>query len=139
MAGKPGTRWKHRISNVNTETGVADCLSCGPGVQVYLRSLTQPERGWSCATADKIARVRREYGMELEDLEQMLIDQNGLCAICEEELEKPHVDHDHTTGEVRGLLCNTCNRAIGLLKDDTDVLLRAVIYLERKIHANPRA
>lgn len=62
-------------------------------------------------------------------------DQDYKCAICgihEENVTKSlAIDHDHTTGLVRGYLCNNCNRGIGLLKDDPNVLRNAIEYLER--------
>jgi hypothetical protein len=64
----------------------------------------------------------------------MLAKQRGVCAICKTEDPGPrsnhfHIDHDHATGKVRGLLCNNCNRGIGLLKDSPSVLLQAHLYL----------
>ncbi len=65
----------------------------------------------------------------------MLIEQDHKCLICEVSVEEfPQilaVDHDHATGEVRGLLCNKCNRGIGLLGDSTQNLKRAIEYLTK--------
>ena len=58
----------------------------------------------------------------------MLAAQGGLCAICRE-APAEHVDHDHETGQVRGLLCFNCNGALGQFRDRTDLMLRAVAYL----------
>ncbi len=67
--------------------------------------------------------------------------QNGLCAICNQpetklnnaktRVTKLAVDHNHTTGKIRDLLCSKCNTAIGLMKENTDIFLNAVKYLER--------
>jgi Recombination endonuclease VII len=56
--------------------------------------------------------------------------QYGKCAICGHTLIKANTDHDHKTGEVRGLLCARCNRALGRFGDSLDLLRAAVIYLE---------
>ena len=57
----------------------------------------------------------------------MLERQAGLCPICRRGLgDKPHVDHDHETGEVRGLLCFTCNVGLGNFSDDVERLQRAL-------------
>lgn len=80
----------------------------------------------------------RSYGITLEDFEKMLISQDYKCIICNIHSDsvmshKTHrhlcVDHCHDTGMIRGLLCNNCNRAIGILKDDPQVLLNAYNYL----------
>ena len=72
----------------------------------------------------------RTYGMSVEDLDVMLHLQHGLCAICQT-APAAHVDHDHQSGTVRGLLCFRCNAAIGQLDDDPLVLRRAARYVER--------
>jgi hypothetical protein len=60
----------------------------------------------------------------------MLAEQGGMCAICRE-APAEHVDHDHVTRRVRGLLCFNCNGALGQFRDRTDLMLRAVAYLRR--------
>jgi hypothetical protein len=78
--------------------------------------------------------LSRKYGITLERFEEMLEEQGGACAICR--TDDPggsgtwHVDHDHETGRVRGLLCVRCNVAIGLLHDDLNLLRQAISYIE---------
>ena len=89
-------------------------------------------------------RRRTNYGLSREQFEALIVGQGGRCAICR--TDKPggkgtwRVDHDHSCcsgakscGQcVRGLLCNNCNRAIGLMADDTTRLESAVRYLKRE-------
>lgn len=75
----------------------------------------------------------KQYGLTPENYQQMLDKQEGKCAICKEKCstgQRLSVDHCHTTGRVRGLLCRNCNRAIGLLKENREAILRAAEYLE---------
>lgn len=75
----------------------------------------------------------RKFGITVAQYDEMLLAQKGVCAICAGSPVAPgnrlHVDHDHKTDAVRGLLCGRCNRAIGLLNDDADLLASAVRYL----------
>ena len=64
--------------------------------------------------------------------------QGGLCAICRQ-APAVHVDHDHATGTVRGLLCFPCNAAIGHLRDDPQIMRRAAAYLEEAKRTADRA
>lgn len=80
--------------------------------------------------ADRAAHIRRKYGMSLEDERRMYDEQDGLCSICRNHEDKLHIDHDHTTGRVRGLLCENCNKGIGFLNDDVETLHSAIDYLE---------
>ena len=79
---------------------------------------------------ERIRTLRRHYGLTLEEYDQMLLDQNGVCAICFEPGYPLNVDHDHSTGTVRGLLCIPCNQGVGHFRDNTKFLLNAVSYLE---------
>jgi hypothetical protein len=79
------------------------------------------------------ARVKK-YNLSIEQYENMLVQQNGCCAICNNVLdkaEKTHIDHDHVTNEVRGILCHGCNTSLGGFKDSIDVLKSAVNYLKK--------
>lgn len=74
--------------------------------------------------------VKLRYGVEIEVVEEFLRRQCGLCAICEEE-NPDHVDHDHVTKAVRGILCFNCNRMLGYAGDDPTWFEKAIAYLER--------
>ena len=80
-------------------------------------------------------RLFRDYGITINDYELLLTSQKYQCAGCgvhQAELELSLcVDHDHATGEVRGLLCGGCNRALGLVKDNTQTLANLIRYLSK--------
>ena len=88
----------------------------------------------------KLARNRnlKSYGLTYEATKRLLEEQHGKCAICgadikvmgERKSKSVHVDHDHATGFVRGLLCQACNTGLGGFRDDTLVLKSAIRYLE---------
>jgi hypothetical protein len=74
------------------------------------------------------------YGLTVNKYELLLAKQNNKCAICNTEdwgKPSPNIDHCHTTGKVRGLLCNNCNRGLGLFKDNKEIINNAKQYLER--------
>lgn len=71
------------------------------------------------------------YGISLEDKNQIMIEQEGKCAICKKELTAtPHIDHCHYRGHVRGLLCGNCNTGLGFFKDNEDFLTQAAMYVK---------
>jgi hypothetical protein len=84
----------------------------------------------------KERHLRKTFGLSKLQYAQLLVKQNGRCAICDvpadECVRLLSVDHDHNTGEIRGLLCGSCNTAIGLLKDDPVILASALQYLASK-------
>lgn len=58
--------------------------------------------------------------------------QNGLCAICYSQLDsKAHLDHDHSTNKIRGILCANCNTGLGMFRDRISILLNAIEYLKK--------
>ena len=78
--------------------------------------------------------LQDRYGIGLADKRQMIIDQGCKCKICpkplsKDDLSKSHVDHCHETGYIRGVLCNNCNRGIGHLQHDIQILVSATQYL----------
>jgi hypothetical protein len=77
--------------------------------------------------------MKRRYKISRDGVLALASAQAGYCAICESELgpsRKTHIDHDHVTGAVRGLLCHRCNTGLGMFRDDADVLMSAVKYLQ---------
>jgi hypothetical protein len=96
------------------------------------------------ALTNRRSHLKRKYGISLEDYEVMLDAQGGVCKICGEprpEERTLHVDHDHETGAIRGLLCFRCNNAIGDLRDDHDLARKLADYLDQddKLAALARA
>lgn len=71
------------------------------------------------------------FGISLEQYNKMLLEQGGVCGICgiSPAEEKLAVDHDHISGEIRGLLCRCCNTALGNVNDDIDILASMTSYL----------
>jgi hypothetical protein len=73
-------------------------------------------------------QLKRRYGVDAVQVEWMILQQGGVCALCGEANPK-HVDHDHRSGKVRGILCFNCNKGLGKAEDGLDVLRRAMDYL----------
>lgn len=79
-------------------------------------------------------RLKHRYGIDVKSYNRLFSKQQGCCAICgvhQSELsERLCIDHNHETGKVRGLLCRSCNRGIGFLKDDFEITDKATTYLK---------
>lgn len=79
--------------------------------------------------------MKKRYGITIDQYNQKLIDQKGLCSICEKGHSEVHnglyVDHDHSSKQVRDLLCRECNSGIGFFSENPDLLVRASEYLKR--------
>lgn len=83
---------------------------------------------------DRGRKLFRNYGISLEGYYTLLEMQGGVCAICRgvnSDGKQLYVDHDHTSGDIRGLLCRKCNYAVGLLDDSSENARRLCVYLER--------
>lgn len=104
--------------------------------QNITRHHTRPHTKAANASAARRHLLKR-YGLTPESYDSMVQKQNGVCAICELSDTSRHlsVDHDHATGEVRGLLCQICNTAIGHFKDSQRLLARASLYLRGGLNA----
>lgn len=78
-----------------------------------------------------VGRLKREYGLSKKTYDQMFEQQGGVCAICKKIDPRTRlvVDHNHVSGEVRGLLCHACNRALGVFNDDLSSIRSCLSYL----------
>lgn len=99
------------------------------------------QREWrKNSSAGREYHLKKSYNLSLEDYRSILESQNGVCVICGKEetlklrgVTKPlHVDHNHRTGKVRGLLCNECNSGLGRFKDNIELLQSAIQYLRER-------
>lgn len=90
---------------------------------------------------DRIIKLKNKHKLSFIQVEELLNKESYSCAICNKELNVKttfenrntslNVDHCHETGKIRGLLCSNCNRALGLLQDNEEVLLKAYEYLKK--------
>ena len=89
----------------------------------------------------KNTKMKRLYGLSLDEYRIMIYEQNNKCAICNKpetmidyrskEIKDLYVDHNHETGKVRELLCSSCNQGIGLLQESLEILTNALNYLKK--------
>jgi len=108
------------------------CASCNTNKAVINETTVTLEL---CGDCKRKSRVAAAYDLSLENRNSMWNQQEGKCAICSCVLEKPHIDHCHKNGHVRGFLCGSCNTALGMFKDNPDTLIKAAIYLKRNAHS----
>jgi hypothetical protein len=73
--------------------------------------------------------LRQRYGLESDQIDLMISQQGGVCAVCRKR-PATQVDHDHKTGVVRGILCIYCNAAMGAFRDNPAIISDAIKYLE---------
>lgn len=87
--------------------------------------------GYKLITRKK--NLKRKYGITVKVYDTMLAEQNGKCTVCDATPGKRRlcVDHDHTTGKVRELLCNHCNAALGQVDDNIEILTNLIAYLKK--------
>lgn len=106
------------------------CKSCASAANKKSHAL---RREWNSGRARK-NRLKRLFRLSEAEYGLMLVKCVFSCQICGEREPVPNrnlaVDHNHETGEIRGLLCSCCNRAIGLLRDDPAIIRRAASYVE---------
>lgn len=104
-----------------------------------------------CAAQRRLTRTKqlnkhnnlRKYGITTAEWQEMFDSQGGKCRLCGREHSENNkttllvVDHNHDTGQVRGLLCSWCNRGLGFLQDNPELLKAAATYLEQEGHYGP--
>lgn len=111
---------------------MAQCKQCRKAKfdQYRDRSDYNKTRYWRDPQGERERHLIKKYGITQADYEQMFHEQGGKCAVCRKPQERAFdVDHCHSTGKVRGLLCTSCNRMIGHAGDSPANLLAAAAYL----------
>ena len=124
------------------------CPACGR--IKHLKHMSRHESNALCSRCyekqrqgDLALQLRVKYNLTLDEYRLMLERQRGVCALCGRpptvRAKRLHVDHDHATGKVRGLLCISCNSGLGLLKDSPALLRKAARYIEHggNAHTTP--
>lgn len=125
----------------NRDNVAIENLTFGRTDSKDLASMNAYSREWRAANPDKRRAMQRKayYGMTVGQFKQMLLDQKGVCACCGNPETRFHkgkptplcVDHDHTTNEIRGLCCRSCNSGLGLFKDNIEAMERAIALPSR--------
>jgi hypothetical protein len=117
------SRW---LSNRN-------CVVCSKEWRAQQKYNSTPQR----KAYNQSWKLKKRYGLTIEDYNTMLASQAGCCAICKRELSntKICVDHNHTIGTIRGLLCSRCNTGIGQFLDDVNIMQAAINYLKHETYA----
>jgi hypothetical protein len=77
----------------------------------------------------KAYKLKNKYGLTTEEFSAMVLNQDNKCKICGDEMSPPQVDHNHSTGKVRSLLCRACNTSLGLLREDPQILRNMISYI----------
>lgn len=107
------------------------CVECGKSKNRLERQTPEYKN------ARKHYDLNRRYGLSKEEYNKLLDQFEHRCAICDVEASKLKkglcVDHDHTTGKIRGLLCDRCNRGLGMFQDDIKMLQNATLYLSQSL------
>jgi hypothetical protein len=114
------------------------CSACRQKYMVEWRRQKAIELGPIVQAVRRDRRIEQKYKVSPERLEELLLEQENACAICttpfgESAVDRFNVDHNHSTGQVRGLLCQKCNQALGMMDDDPLYLERAARYLRSHI------
>lgn len=145
-----GNKWCVRCSSEKPLSDFARCAKYPDGKEYICRDCCRDvavsrykanavackasSRRYHAANRDRAKdnRLKRAFGIGLSEYNRMLAVQGGGCAICggPDRRHSLSVDHCHSTGRVRGLLCGHCNTGIGLLKDSPTMLLAAALYLQ---------
>lgn len=123
---------------------------CRDAMSKYRQIKPQTRKLWDAAHKEKIRQysktynektkesrriksLQKRYGLSIEQYNLLLVAQNNGCAICgSTNNNRPlFVDHNHTTGELRALLCSTCNSALGMLNENVELILKMVDYINK--------
>ncbi len=131
LAVPDGHKWCADCETVRPLAEFVRTVATASGYGSYCKAChnARGKRALDKVGGSRTYHLTRRYGITAAEAEHMLRRQNGVCAICRA-APAVHVDHDHSTGRVRALLCFNCNGGLGQFRDDPFVLQMAVFYLQ---------
>jgi len=110
-------------------------------VKTHREQVIATQKRWRIKHSVKISAYRREHvhGVTPEQFNNMILSANNCCQICKKPFGNnrattPHIDHNHKTGEIRGLLCKFCNSGIGMFMENITIMETAIKYIEKRTH-----
>ena len=147
--GNPEPRQRNRREGVETGHGTTliSCSVCGeekPPEKYYVKDRGTGRRDTTCKACRIVQHREKNLGVSNGDYWRMYKTQEGRCGICQRRIYSKRykafcVDHNHDTGEIRGLLCHNCNRAIGMLRDDPAAIRRAAVWVEGTVRSSEQS
>ena len=123
--------YRHQLFNIDPLSMEADCKRCGERVKIHTRGRHKGKQYYRCQKANRWASISQKYNLHEDQYNEMYKLQGGKCAICDQPQTKLCVDHCHKTKKVRALLCHHCNVILGHVKDDPQLLQKAIRYVRR--------
>ena len=133
----------HKLADTReTTSSRTSCSACKPiiAAEWYKKNAARcraTHKIWNDKNQDyrRQQRLERRYGITHEDYLQMLVRQAGVCAVCSRpealtRYGRLSIDHNHETGEIRGLLCDGCNASLGHLQEDPETIRKLADYIE---------
>lgn len=107
------------------------CATCGSVIRRSFAKAKYCSHRCQSRRVSPNERRARTYKVDVEVINSMLEAANGVCDICNETLTRTYIDHCHTTGRIRGVLCPRCNTGLGMFKDSADYMHKAINYLRK--------
>ena len=116
--------------------------ACRPCVREHQRRFRNSKPDYN-----HVRNLQRRYGLSVDEYQTLLANHNFACAICKVEISDTVgykskrsvvVDHNHETGDVRGILCSKCNLVLGHARESTEILYQAIVYLSERGAYTPK-
>ena len=133
-------------SKCGEEKPTNDFYPYRPACKVCLRAAQRRQRA-ARPNYHRASNLKQRYGISLDEYHSIIANQNFACPICQVEISETLgykgkrlvvVDHNHDTGEVRGILCWSCNLMLGHARESTDILYKAIVYLSERGAYTPK-
>lgn len=86
-------------------------------------------RSWKLENRSRVLATK--YKVDVSEIDGLMSLVTQSCPICNRDMKRPHLDHNHSTGKVRNFICSRCNTALGLVEENTEILKNLTLYIEK--------